>query len=79
VWFFLDLAKSFAKVPHERVMEKLEKRGIGGKLKRVTTHTHTLLQNHTTDVHDYHEREQLKYKKNRIKYKKLCPSVGKCL
>ena len=26
------------------------------------THTHTLLENHTTDVHDYNEREQLKDK-----------------
>jgi len=26
------------------------------------THTHNLLENHTTDVHDYNEREQLKDK-----------------
>ena len=26
------------------------------------THTHTLLEKHTTDVHDYNEREQLKDK-----------------
>lgn len=32
---FLDLAKAFDKVPHRRLIQKLEKHGIGGKLKRV--------------------------------------------
>ena len=31
---FLDLAKAFDKVPHQRLMEKLRKHGIGGKLLR---------------------------------------------
>ena len=31
---FLDLAKAFDKVPHLRLMEKLKKHGIGGKLLR---------------------------------------------
>ena len=31
---FLDLAKAFDKVPHQRLLEKLRKRGIGGKLLR---------------------------------------------
>ena len=29
---FLDLAKAFDKVPHKRLLEKLNKHGIGGKL-----------------------------------------------
>ena len=29
---FLDLAKAFDKVPHGRLLEKLTKHGIGGKL-----------------------------------------------
>ena len=29
---FLDLAKAFDKVPHGRLLEKLRKHGIGGKL-----------------------------------------------
>jgi len=32
---FLDLAKAFDKVPHLRLMEKLKKHGIGGKLLRI--------------------------------------------
>ena len=32
---FLDLAKAFDKVPHKRLIEKLQKHGIGGKLKCV--------------------------------------------
>jgi len=31
---FLDLAKAFDKVPHQRLLEKLRKHGIGGKLLR---------------------------------------------
>ena len=31
---FLDLAKAFDKVPHKRLLEKLRKHGIGGKLLR---------------------------------------------
>ena len=31
---FLDLVQAFDKVPHLRLMEKLKKRGIGGKLLR---------------------------------------------
>jgi len=27
---FLDLAKAFNKVPHKRLIEKLQKHGIGG-------------------------------------------------
>ena len=30
----MDLAKTFDKVPHQRLLEKLRKRGIGGKLLR---------------------------------------------
>jgi len=29
---FLDLAKAFDKVPHKKLMEKVAKHGIGGKL-----------------------------------------------
>jgi len=29
---FLDLAKAFDKVPHKRLVEKVAKCGIGGKL-----------------------------------------------
>jgi len=29
---FLDLAKAFDKVPHQRLLEKLKKHGTGGKL-----------------------------------------------
>ena len=29
---FLDLAKAFDKVPHKRLLEKLNKHGISGKL-----------------------------------------------
>ena len=32
---FLDLAKAFDKVPHKRLLEKLRKHGIGGKLLNV--------------------------------------------
>jgi len=32
---FLDLAKAFNKVPHKRLIEKLQKHRIGGKLKCV--------------------------------------------
>jgi len=32
---FLDLAKAFDKVPHLRLLEKLKKHGINGKLLRV--------------------------------------------
>ena len=32
---FLDLANVFDKVPHKRLIEKLQKHGIGGKLKCV--------------------------------------------
>ena len=32
---FLDLAKAFDKVPHFRLLEKLKKHGINGKLLRV--------------------------------------------
>ena len=31
---FLDLGKAFDKVPYQRLMEKLRKHGIGGKLLR---------------------------------------------
>jgi len=31
---FLDLAKAFDKMPHQRLLEKLRKHGIGGKLLR---------------------------------------------
>ena len=31
----LDPAKAFDKVPHKRLIEKLQKHGIGGRLKRV--------------------------------------------
>jgi len=31
---FLDLAKAFDKLPHQRLLEKLRKHGIGGKLLR---------------------------------------------
>jgi len=33
---FLDLAKAFNKVPHKRLIEKLQEHGIGGRLKCVT-------------------------------------------
>ena len=33
---FFDLAKAFDKVPHQRLLEKLRKHGIGGKLLRTT-------------------------------------------
>ena len=33
---FLDLAKTFDKVPHKRLLEKLSKHGIRGKLLSVT-------------------------------------------
>ena len=36
---FLDLAKSFTNVPHKRLIEKLEKHGTGGKLKRIILET----------------------------------------
>jgi len=29
----LDLAKAFDKVPHQRLLEKLRKHGIGGKFR----------------------------------------------
>jgi len=29
---FLDLAKAFDKVPHKRLLEKMRKHGIGGRL-----------------------------------------------
>ena len=32
---FLDLAKAFDKEPHKRLLEKLRKHGIGGKLLNV--------------------------------------------
>ena len=32
---FLDFAKAFDKVPHKRLLEKIEKHGIGGKLLRM--------------------------------------------
>jgi len=32
---FLDLAKAFDKVPHKRLIEKLQKHRIGGRLKCV--------------------------------------------
>jgi len=32
---FLDLAKAFDKVPHQRLFEKLRKHGIGGKVLRI--------------------------------------------
>ena len=32
---FLDFAKAFDKVPHRRLMEKIAKHGIGGKLYKV--------------------------------------------
>jgi len=35
MWFFLDLAKAFDKVLHKRLIEKLQKHGIGGRLKGV--------------------------------------------
>jgi len=33
---FLDLAKTFDKVPRKRLVEKVAKHGIGGRLYKVT-------------------------------------------
>jgi len=33
---FLDMAKAFDKVPHKTLLEKLRKRGIGGKILRIS-------------------------------------------
>jgi len=32
---FLDMAKAFDKVPHKRLLEKMKKHGIGGKVLRI--------------------------------------------
>ena len=32
MWSFLDLATAFDKVPHQRLLEKLSKHGISGKI-----------------------------------------------
>ena len=32
---FLDMAKAFDKVPHKRLLEKMRKHGIGGKVLRI--------------------------------------------